>query len=57
MNGISKNVLKKADKILEIPMRGAMVRQAHHPRHLCRGKESLNVSVSAGIVMFGIKYK
>ncbi|MDO8442946.1 MAG: TrmH family RNA methyltransferase [bacterium] len=43
VDGISKNVLKKADKILEIPMVGM--------------KESLNVSVSAGIVMFGIKYK
>jgi len=56
VEGISKNILKKADKILEIPMRGAMVRQAHHPRCLHRGKESLNVSVSAGIVMFGIRY-
>ena len=43
VEGISKNILKKADKILEIPMAGM--------------KESLNVSVSAGIVMFGIKYK
>ena len=42
VNGISKNILKKADKILEIPMVGK--------------KESLNVSVSAGIVLFGIKY-
>ena len=54
VDGISSSILKKADKILEIPMRGAMVRQAHHPRNLHRGKESLNVSVSAGIVMFGI---
>jgi len=43
VEGISKNILKKADKILEIPMAGK--------------KESLNVSVSAGIVMFGIKYR
>lgn len=43
VEGIPKNILKKADKILEIPMAGK--------------KESLNVSVSAGIVMFGIKYK
>jgi len=56
VDGVSKNILKKADKILEIPMRGAMVRQAHHPRCSHRGKESLNVSVSAGIVMFHIKY-
>lgn len=43
VNGVSKNILKKADKVLEIPMAGQ--------------KESLNVSVSAGIVMFGIKYR
>jgi len=43
VDGISKNILKKADKVLEIPMAGK--------------KESLNVSVSAGIVLFGIKYK
>lgn len=38
VSGISKAVLAKADQILEIPMRGM--------------KESLNVSVSAGIVLF-----
>lgn len=42
VRGISKNILKRADKILEIPMAGL--------------KESLNVSVSAGIVLFGIKF-
>ncbi len=42
VDGISKDILKKADKILEIPMMGK--------------KESLNVSVSAGIAMFGLKY-
>jgi len=42
VDGVSKNILKRADKILEIPMAGK--------------KESLNVSVSAGIVLFGIKY-
>jgi tRNA G18 (ribose-2'-O)-methylase SpoU len=42
VDGISKNILKRVDKILEIPMAGK--------------KESLNVSVSAGIVLFGIKY-
>ena len=36
--GISKSILKIADKIAEIPMRGK--------------KESLNVSVAAGIVLF-----
>ncbi len=56
VRGISTAVLKKCEKILEIPMRGAMVRQAHHPRHKGRGKESLNVAVSFGIVMFHLMY-
>lgn len=38
VSGISKSLLAKSDKIAEIPMRGK--------------KESLNVSVSAGIVLF-----
>ncbi len=38
VSGISKAIIAKADQILEIPMRGM--------------KESLNVSVSAGIVLF-----
>lgn len=42
VDGVSRNVLKKSDKILEIPMLGK--------------KESLNVSVSFGIVVFGLRY-
>ena len=38
--GLSKNILKMADEIAEIPMKGK--------------KESLNVSVSAGIALFRI---
>ena len=38
VNGITKNVLKKCDSIIEIPMKGK--------------KESLNVSVALGIVLF-----
>ncbi len=38
ISGVSKSILEKADVIAEIPMRGK--------------KESLNVSVSAGIVLF-----
>jgi tRNA G18 (ribose-2'-O)-methylase SpoU len=40
MTGIPKNVLKKCDIIAEIPMRGK--------------KESLNVSVACGIVLFRV---
>ncbi|MEX2033063.1 MAG: TrmH family RNA methyltransferase, partial [Candidatus Colwellbacteria bacterium] len=63
VKGLSPSILKKADKILEIPMAGAMVRQGvrlrltrspHHPRRTRRGKESLNVAVAFGIVAFGI---
>jgi tRNA G18 (ribose-2'-O)-methylase SpoU len=41
--GISKQSLKLCDAILEIPMRGK--------------KESLNVSVTAGIAMFSVVHK
>ncbi len=43
VKGLPKGILNKADKILEIPMRGK--------------KESLNVSVAFGIVIFGLLYK
>ncbi|MDO8429777.1 MAG: TrmH family RNA methyltransferase [bacterium] len=43
VSGLSQAILKKCDKILEIPMRGK--------------KESLNVSVAFGIVVFGLLYK
>ena len=52
VRGISKAVLKQCDAIVEIPMRSAMVRQAHHPRRARQGKESLNVSVAAGVAVF-----
>lgn len=54
--GLSDKILNHVDDILEIPMRGAMVRQAHHPRHTRRGKESLNVSVAAGIAIYQLKF-
>lgn len=38
VSGVSKSILKKSDVIAEIPMRGK--------------KESLNVSISAGIVLY-----
>ena len=40
VRGLSPAILKRADKILEIPMRGR--------------KESLNVSVAFGIVVYGL---
>lgn len=43
VKGLSPAILKKADKILEIPMRGK--------------KESLNVAVAFGIVVFGLIYR
>ncbi len=56
VKGLPSSILKTADKILEIPMRGALVRQAHHPRLAGRGKESLNVAVAFGIVAFHLAY-
>ena len=41
VDGISKTLLKKCDAIVEIPMRGK--------------KESLNVSVAAGIILFSVR--
>lgn len=55
VRGLSLAMRRMCDVILEIPMRGALVRQAHHPRHTGRGKESLNVSVAAGIMLFSVR--
>lgn len=59
VRGLPATILRKADTIVEIPMRGAMIRQAHHPRNQARKvvrqvhhKESLNVAVAFGIVAF-----
>lgn len=52
VRGLSKSLRHACDVLVEIPMHGAMVRQAHHPRHSKSGKESLNVSVTAGIILF-----
>jgi 23S rRNA (guanosine2251-2'-O)-methyltransferase len=57
VTGLPSSIVKLCDKILEIPMRGMLVGEARHPRH-DRGKnkrkESLNVSVAAGIVMYAL---
>jgi tRNA G18 (ribose-2'-O)-methylase SpoU len=57
VRGVPKSILKYCDYILEIPMRGAVIRQTHHPRYTGHGKESLNVSVAFGIVAFRISQK
>jgi len=54
VRGLSPRALALCDTIVEIPMRGHLVRQAHHPRQTRRGKESLNVSVAAGIALFAL---
>jgi tRNA G18 (ribose-2'-O)-methylase SpoU len=41
VKGIPKSLLKRCDAILEIPMRGK--------------KESLNVSVAAGVILFSVR--
>ncbi len=56
VRGVSPTLLKQADMVMEIPMRGAVVRQAHHPRRTGRGKESLNVSVAFGIAVFHLRH-
>lgn len=55
VRGLSRELRRACDVLLEIPMHGALVRQPHHPRHTGRGKESLNVAVAAGIILFSIR--
>ena len=54
VDGLSKEDLKLCDIVAELPMRGFMVRQAHHPSNIKQGKESLNVAVAAGIVLYSL---
>lgn len=54
VRGLPPSVLARADHILEIPMRGVYVSDGRHPRHTGRGKESLNVAVSFGIIAFHV---
>jgi len=54
VGGLSKEDLKLCDLVAEVPMRGAMVRQAHHPCNMKQGKESLNVAVCVGIVLYSL---
>jgi 23S rRNA (guanosine2251-2'-O)-methyltransferase len=54
VEGLSKEDLKLCDVVAELPMRGFMVQQAHHPCNTKQGKESLNVSVCAGIILYSL---
>jgi tRNA G18 (ribose-2'-O)-methylase SpoU len=54
VRGLPPSILARADHILEIPMRGALVRDANHPRRTGVGKESLNVAVTFGIIAFHV---
>ncbi len=57
IRGISKALLRKVDKVLEIPMRGAMIRQANHPRYQkTPGKESLNVAIAFAVIIFHLTH-
>jgi len=56
VRGLPPSLLKLADAVLEIPMHGFLVRHAHHPRHMGRGKESLNVAVAFGIVAYRLRH-
>lgn len=51
VGGIEKTILNECDRIIEIPMRGKLSRN-RLPND--GGKESLNVSVAAGVVLFRI---
>jgi len=50
--GIQNTTLSLCDKVIEIPMRGVLSQGKKHPRNTGAGKESLNVSVALGIVLF-----
>lgn len=54
VDGLSRSLIDACAASLEIPMRGSFVRDASHPHHSKTGKESLNVSVALGIVLFSL---
>jgi 23S rRNA (guanosine2251-2'-O)-methyltransferase len=55
--GLSKTAISLADRIVEIPMRGQLIRHADHPKNQSAGnKESLNVAVAFGIVVYHFNY-
>lgn len=54
--GIPQKILNLSDYILEIPIKGKLVKDKHHPRQTKAGKESLNVAIALAIVLFKILY-
>lgn len=56
VKGLPQGILNRCDKILEIPMKGKMIRQSLHPKNKGKGKESLNVTVAFGIVAYSLLY-
>jgi tRNA G18 (ribose-2'-O)-methylase SpoU len=54
VKGIPPSILKISDKILEIPMAGKLIKNKKHPKYTKANKESLNVSVAFGIILFGV---
>ena len=54
--GVPNSILNFSDKILEIPMQGKLVKDKNHPKKNKKAKESLNVSVSFGIVLFNLLF-
>lgn len=52
VKGIPPSLLKMADRVLEIPMRGAIIKRHNHSKRTGKGKESLNVSVAFGIITY-----
>jgi 23S rRNA (guanosine2251-2'-O)-methyltransferase len=58
VEGLPQDILDASDHIIEIPMRGAMVREPRHPKNShdkILGKESLNVSVAFGIAAYQLQ--
>ena len=53
VTGVPLPLLRMCDAVMEIPMRGAFVREARHPKHKkVMGKESLNVAIAYGIAAY-----
>lgn len=54
VDGLSQDDLNLCDMVAEIPIRGLTVKHDNHPKRGKSGKESLNVAVAAGIVLYSL---